>query len=182
MTAPTLALLRTRLPIGSAFGAIGNFRGQDELTPRFSGKEFQEFVVIAGHASNGGMGFVVILRLVNNADTMPAFGAGGSNSVNLTDGKPALWCDAQSASPDRSDGRRDLIAFRACEILKPSCREVRLVISEFKGNPKDADGVVIFIFAQLTEWDVAYNVVLRQQLFVLHRQTSVVAYKERARP
>jgi hypothetical protein len=94
MAALTLAPLRTRLPIGSAFGAIGNFRVQDKLTPRFSGKELQEFVVIAGHASNGSMGFVVILRLMQNSDTMIAFGAGGSDSANATNGKPALVRDA----------------------------------------------------------------------------------------
>lgn len=90
MVGPTLALLRTRLAIGSGFGTIGNICVQDELAPCFSGKEFEEFVVIAGHASNGSMRFVVILRLMHNADIMIAFGAGGSDSANATNCKPLL--------------------------------------------------------------------------------------------
>jgi len=45
-------------------------------------------------ASNGSMGFVVILLLMQNADTMIACGAGGNESVNAANGKPALVPDA----------------------------------------------------------------------------------------
>ncbi len=94
MAAPELPLLRTRLAIGNEFGTIGNICVQDKLAQCFSGKEFQDFVVIAGHVPNGSMGFVVILRLMHNADSMIAFGAGGSDSANATNCKPALGRDA----------------------------------------------------------------------------------------